>query len=206
LKNQKKLAVLATPCGGTQFINKCLNNISINTEHEQMGPDGIVCGFITLGAGRLLDDGTGNQTHLTFDQHRFDYIAHLLRHPLDVVETLSKFIDFRKRSWVHENNTISALRMWVLTHEKAREILRHHQYPAQTAILRIGTQLEDDFTRLCLMLGKNISKLPKAPKNSKSPTQRVPRIGMLEWRREDPDYASRGMGLIEDYSLKPTRR
>lgn len=87
-----RLAVLGTPCGGTGYATVALRQHGLDVGHEDVGTtaaprrDGIVCGFAALGRGPKRDAALVIPTPAQV--LAADHVVRLIRHPLDVAETL----------------------------------------------------------------------------------------------------------------------
>lgn len=77
------IAILGTPCGGTVYTTRVLRAHGIDVGHERLGPAGGVCGFAALGGRQRASTPTW-----AYDARAHRVTIRLIRHPLDVAETL----------------------------------------------------------------------------------------------------------------------
>lgn len=79
----KRLLVVGSPRSGTQFFAKMLQNFGMRVNHERMGEDGIVnSAWLIPEDPSFSDPGRVN--------YSFDKIIHLVRHPLQVIDSISR--------------------------------------------------------------------------------------------------------------------
>jgi hypothetical protein len=80
----KRLLVIGAPRSGTQFFTGVLKNFGMRVNHERMGEDGIVH------SGWMPPGGNTRFKGYTREKFSFDRILHLVRHPLLVIDSLSR--------------------------------------------------------------------------------------------------------------------
>lgn len=186
MTEHKKVGAFGTPCGGTTYINALLQKAGLKVKKEKIGEDGTVCGFFIWGL-------RGGEP----DKYTFEHTIHYMRHPLSVARTLPKYVphECHEWPWVLVNAPVlSALRYWVLTHEKLYSV------PLK---LRIGPQFPEDWGKVAKVLHLS----PEVPEAEKSQyghkgwkNYRVP--SWDEWRKEDPEFSKRGEHIVNYYELE----
>jgi hypothetical protein len=76
--------VIGSPRSGTKYFANMLKGFGMRVNHERMGEDGIVH------AGWLPPGGNTRFKGYTREKFSFDRIIHLVRHPLLVIDSLSR--------------------------------------------------------------------------------------------------------------------
>ncbi|MBX3276255.1 MAG: hypothetical protein KF729_38740 [Sandaracinaceae bacterium] len=230
-----RVAVLGTACGGTIYTHGVLRSHGLDVGHERAGPDGVVCGFAALG-GRQRPEGS-HPTY-AYDARDVDTTIRLVRHPLDVAETLPWVLALAlhpigeearplrlavaqwaraqraqapaRRPWYARaprrrspSATLTipdemsgglvqlALRYWVLTHEAI---------PVEAPVLRVS-HFAEDWGTVAPILGLEATLPPDAAPRSKPIRWR--RWTVDEWQATEPEWAARGLALVERYGVEP---
>lgn len=80
----KRLLVIGSPRSGTKFFANTLKGFGMRVNHERMGEDGIVH------SGWVPPGGNTRFKGYTREKFSFDKIIHLIRHPLLVIDSLSR--------------------------------------------------------------------------------------------------------------------
>lgn len=183
------VAVLGTPCGATDFISTSFQGVRLggdkmDVRHEHVGKHGTSCGFMAWG-----QQANGQRR---FRQFEWTYIVRLIRHPLDVAETLPALVEDgtlpNPHIWAHpEDPQLSALRYWVETHEIIDGL-------NPDATLCVGPNLNDDWTALLKMIGADSIEPPQGIRTRRG-GKRWDRMSEDEWCERDPEYARRGAML-----------
>lgn len=109
---ERKIAVLGTQRGGTQYTARVLRANGLEVKHEDLGPDGIVCGAFIWGLKNYRPSHVG-----------FDRVVHLVRDPIECAETMDRFVPhaFRKDQDCDDRLCVT-LRWWVATHHEIERI------------------------------------------------------------------------------------
>ena len=178
------LALLGTPCGGTEFMSRALARTGLDVGHEHPGEHGISCGWFMWSAARWA-----------WDRFSFEHAWRIYRDPLRVLETLPAYVGPRTLHgrpplWAHEDPQVAALRRWVLTHELIEPDAEH--------TVRVGEPaFGDDWRRLCNALGRPVVLLDDLG-GTRKPT-RWPRPSWGDLEAWDAEYHDRARKLVEVY-------
>jgi hypothetical protein len=181
------LALVGTPCGGTNYVRDCLRHVGVYVGHEGIERHGISCGFFLFG-----------MRFIRIENFAVEHVVRLARHPLRVAETLPQYVRPPRKlpvvaPWRHDDPVVSALRWWVMTHEKL---------PLGTPMVRVGTRhLHGDWARLLRLLGLEHVPLSGIPVTPRTKGLRWDPLTWDEWRRRDPDFAERGWRLTGELDL-----
>jgi hypothetical protein len=190
----KLVACYGTPRGGTSYANHLFNANGIRTFHEQQGPRGFVCGFAALGP-RIRGRDMFNPADFTYKVG-----IHLLRHPLDVSETLGPIMASRYKSppWgLVGDDQINALRAWVYIHERIGVVLEK----GHSHVFCVRTGKVDDWVPVFNALGIKTIKLP-SPDQHNSRQRRSPRVSWEKWRDRDQEFYERGLEITKKHQLR----
>lgn len=117
--NRRIVAVLGTPCGGTKYTALSLRAMGLHSQHENLGPEGIVCGFV----------GVDRHAKCRLEDYEWGTMWRVIRHPLRVLETLPRFVNAIERGghregdaphppWDIEDVIRGALQWWNLLHSR----------------------------------------------------------------------------------------
>lgn len=192
-----KVVALGTPCGGTVNLSTVLQHRGLRVGHEEPARHGYVCGF----AAWASEDYRPRQ-RLT---ERPQWLVQVVRHPLPTSETLPYYVAHPApemiqahpwEMWVDEAQ-FRALRYWVLTHERIREM-------KPDAVVVVGPRYWDQARALLHRLrhAKTMRGPPTLPEQalrvrSKPAENRWPRMSWRRWHRADSQFASRAEALME---------
>jgi len=170
------LAIYGTPCGGTQFLSQALRAAGIDVGHEKLGPQGFVCGWAGFRLRKIDPDDA-----LPLHSWR------LLRDPRKTLETLPGYSHRtdtagNEQAWMHSDVVVSALRWWVLLHERYRHL------PS----IRLAS-LDKDWPALVRPILGSVPPITSAEQNSKK--RRWPLMTWEDLILLDPEYAPRARDI-----------
>lgn len=195
--------MFGTPCGGTTYMAKCLRKAGLLVAHEPESisemarwPDGLVCGWWGI---PVEHRGNRDALRVKASAHSFDVLGVLVRHPLNVAETLWSKLDGKRRfQWTTGEPVKDALRFWVEVHEAAGRQIAEAKRVHETIELRLDSNLEYDFGLLSAQLGVTVDPYAYAGRSKKN---RLPPWTWEQWFIEDPAYAGRGARAVKRYGL-----
>lgn len=183
-----RVGVLGTPCGATSYTFHRLKAAGLEVGHERAQRDGIVCGLWTMPVELRDARSKGRPVHTDYT---WDQLVVLIRHPLLVAETLPKVLGNQKMSWHLDDPRLSALRYWVLTFESV---------PAGLLCIRANKHYEEDFK--CVTDALEVESVDIGGGYENTKRRRWDPISWDEWGAHDPEFAERGLSVLDRFDFE----